>query len=154
MALGTSVCYKTWPPIGWHHPFVIGCYKTWPTIGWHHPFVIGCYKTWPPIGWHHPFVIGCYKTWPPIGWHHPFVIGCYKTWPPIGWHHPFVIGWSKYRLKVPQSQWIVDSPDGWEFPPYNSLPQTVQSPNFREMSTIWGLQGDCEKSSLLQLVQL
>ena len=31
----------------------------------------------------------------------------YETWPPMHWHRPFVIGWSKYRLGLPQSQWIV-----------------------------------------------
>ena len=32
-----------------------------------------------------------------------------ETWPPIGWHHPFMIGWSKYRLVLLQSQWILGS---------------------------------------------
>ena len=35
----------------------------------------------------------------------------YETWP-----HPLVIGWSKNRLGLPQSQWIVSSCDRWEFP--------------------------------------
>ena len=29
---------------------------------------------------------------------------------------PFVIGWSKYRLGLPQSQWIVGLGHRWEFP--------------------------------------
>ena len=33
-------------------------------------------------------------------------------------HHPFVIGWSKYRLGLPQSQWIVGWHDQWEFPQF------------------------------------
>ena len=27
VAVGLSVGYETWPPIGWHHPFVIGWSK-------------------------------------------------------------------------------------------------------------------------------
>ena len=27
MAVGLSECYETWPPIGWHHHFVIAWYK-------------------------------------------------------------------------------------------------------------------------------
>ena len=40
----------------------------------------------------------------------------YETWPPGDWHHPF--GWSKYRLGLPLLQWILDSHDQWEFPPF------------------------------------
>ena len=29
VAIGLSVGYETWPPIGWHHPFVIGLNIDW-----------------------------------------------------------------------------------------------------------------------------
>ena len=32
VALGLSVGYETWPPIGWHHPFVIGWCKYRPGL--------------------------------------------------------------------------------------------------------------------------
>ena len=31
------------------------------------------------------------------------------------WHHPFLIGWFKYKLGLPQLQWIVGSCNWWEF---------------------------------------
>ena len=45
---------------------------------------------------------------------------------PSRWHSncqwgeakPFVIGRFKHRLEINQSQWIVDSRDRWEFPPF------------------------------------
>ena len=42
----------------------------------------------------------------------------YETWPPIGLPYAFVIGWSKYSLGLPQSEWIEDSHDWLEFPPF------------------------------------
>ena len=35
----------------------------------------------------------------------------YETWPLIGWHRYFLIGWTKYRLGLPQSQWIMGARD-------------------------------------------
>ena len=40
----------------------------------------------------------------------------YETWSPIGW--TFVIGRSKYRLGLPQSQWMMDFRSWWEFLPF------------------------------------
>ena len=69
------------------------------------------------------------------------------TWPPTGWHHPFVIGWSKYRLGLPQSQWIVGSCDWWEFPLF--LRGHWQSPCTALMAgklpAVRAVQGDCER---------
>ena len=32
---------------------------------------------------------------------------CYETWSRTGWHHRFLTGWSKHRLGLSQSQYIV-----------------------------------------------
>ena len=48
--------------------------------------------------------------------HHPGLLVGYETPSPIDWHHRFVNGESKYRLGMPQSQWIVSSRDRWGFP--------------------------------------
>ena len=54
----------------------------------------------------------------------------YDTWPPIGWHHTFVIYWLEYRLRLPQSQWVVGS-------------LSAGSPLSK------AVQGDCEKVYLV-----
>ena len=70
----------------------------------------------------------------------------YETWPPIGWHHPLVIGWSKYRLWLPQLQWVVGSHDQW-FYTFFQRPLTIplHSPYGR---LPWGLCKDFVKSKI------
>ena len=46
------------------------------------------------------------------------LLGESKAYGSVGWHDTFVTGcqWSKYRLGLPRSQWIVVSRARWEFP--------------------------------------
>ena len=67
-----------------------------------------------------------------------------ETWPPVGWHDPFVIGWSKYGLGMPQLQCIMSSPVGFKTIFQRSLTVPLHSPNGRQMTAVWAVQGECE----------
>ena len=49
-----------------------------------------------------------------------------ETWPLIGLRHPFSIFSSNVMVGLPQSKWILDSLEQWEFPPF--LKNYWQSP--------------------------
>ena len=59
-----------------------------------------------------------------------------------GWHRPFVIDWSKHRLELPRSQWIVGSNDRQESQPFQR-PLTV--PLYSRNPAVRAAQGDCER---------
>ena len=63
---------------------------------------------------------------------------------------PFVIYWSKHRLGLPQSQWIVVQLDRWELPPFCrgnwvALAVSLHSPGGRQMPAARVVQWDCER---------
>ena len=68
------------------------------------------------------------------------------AWHPAG-NHPSVIGWSKYRLGLPQSQWIIGSRNRWGYPPFfkgHWQPPciTLTAGNLPDVMTV---QADCER---------
>ena len=70
----------------------------------------------------------------------------HETWPLNGWHHPFVIGWSKYKLGLLQSPWIVGSHDQREFSPFfrGHWQSTSTAPTAGNLPAIRAVQGECE----------
>ena len=50
-------------------------------------------------------------------------VGC-EAWPPIRCHHLFVIGRSKYRLGLPQSQWLLAYVADWNFQHFSDITQS------------------------------
>ena len=70
----------------------------------------------------------------------------YETWLQIA----VVIGWSKYRLGLPQWQWIVGWRDWWEFPMFfMEAAKHQQSPctalTAGKMPYVSAVQRDCER---------
>ena len=82
-----------------------------------HPW--GCHPYWAKLSPPQPHPGNVTNSWL---LHSPSLVAVglsvgHETWPPISWHHLLVIYCSKYRLGLPQSQWIVSSRDWWKFLP-------------------------------------
>ena len=60
----------------------------------------------------------------------------YETWSPIGWHYHFVTAWSKYKLRLPQLQWIVFR---------RPLAVPFQSSNGKQMPAVRVVHRECER---------
>ena len=75
----------------------------------------------------------------------------YGTWHPTGLHQPVVIGWSRCRLGLYQSQWIVGSCDQWEFPIffssqfYSTSPCTALTAGNFNSPAVRTVKKDCER---------
>ena len=73
-----------------------------------------------------------------------------QMWPPIVCGNPSAIGQSKYKVGLPQSQWIIGWYDRWEFPPivrgHWQSPCTALTAG--NLPAIRAVQGDWKSRSL------